>query len=180
MEKECVAETGSSIFFGDYLYEREVPPRHFTRKTLRLYNGGGLVGRPPFDPALVLKMALFAFLYNLSDRQVEGYVNENLPAKYFVGLAVDEQAPNHSALTVFCERLVQRGKEKAFEEMLEEIIQIAMKKGIVFGSTQIMDGVHSAADVNTDKNRRTQSEGGASGRGAATSSEVDVEVKTHQ
>jgi IS5 family transposase len=174
MEKERFAETGSGTFFGDYLYERAVPQQHFlrqlkeviewrrfTRKLLRLYKGGGVVGRPPFDPALVLKMALLAFLYNLSDRQVEVYVNENLPAKYFVGLAVDEQAPDHSTLTVFRERLVQRGKEKVFEELLAEIIEIAMEKGIEFGSIQIVDSVHSVAHVNTDKDRKRQSKGGA-------------------
>jgi transposase len=48
-----------------------------------------VVGCPPFDPALVLKLELVAYLYNLSERQVEVYVDENLPAKYFVGLAVD-------------------------------------------------------------------------------------------
>jgi len=52
------------------------------------------------------------------------YINENLPAKFFVGLAVDQQAPDHSTLTVYRERLIQRGKLKVFEEMLEEIVQM--------------------------------------------------------
>ncbi|MAT40751.1 MAG: hypothetical protein CL609_00305 [Anaerolineaceae bacterium] len=39
----------------------------------------------PFDPALVLKVEVIAYLYKLSVCQMEVYVNENLPAKYFVG-----------------------------------------------------------------------------------------------
>ncbi|MGI5837493.1 MAG: transposase [Chloroflexota bacterium] len=50
-----------------------------------------------------------AYLHNLSERQVESYVNENLPAKRFVGLAVDRLAPDHSSLTEFRGQLVAKG-----------------------------------------------------------------------
>jgi len=69
-------------------------------------------------------MELIAYLYHLSKRQVEEYVNENLPAKFFVGIAVDQAAPDHSTLTVFRERLLKRGKLKVYEAMLEEIVQM--------------------------------------------------------
>lgn len=164
MEKEHFIETGKTSFFGEYLYDQVVPAnhflrnlrqgidwRHFTQKLIKLYKGEGVVGRPPFDPALILKMELIAYLYNLSERQVEVYVNENLPAKYFVGLAVDQKAPDHSTLTVFRERLLQRGKLQIFEEMLKDMIQMAVRKGIQFGSIQIVDSVHSIANVNTQK-----------------------------
>ena len=164
MEKQRYAESGENSFYGQYLYDQIVPEKHFlrmlneiidwkryTRKLIRLYKGEGVLGRPPFDPALVLKADLIAFLYNLSERQVEVYINENLPAKYFVGLAVDQKAPDHSTLTVFRERLLRRGKLKVFEEMLAEIIQIAQEKGVQFGSIQIADSVHSVANVNTAK-----------------------------
>ena len=172
MEKQRFVETGSSSFFGEYLYDQVVPAEHFlrqlkqiikwerfTQKLIRLYKGGGVVGRPPFDPALVLKMELIAYLYNLTERQVEVYLNENLPAKYFVGLAADQSAPDHSTLTVFRERLIQRGKLKVFGEMLEEIVKIALQSGIQFGSIQIVDSVHSIANVNTDKDQKRQNKG---------------------
>ena len=94
MEQQRFVETGRDSFFGDYLYDQVVPQDHFLRKLkqginwerfsqklIRLYKGEGLVGRPPFDPAMVLKVELIAYLYNLSERQVEVYINENLPAK---------------------------------------------------------------------------------------------------
>ena len=93
MEQKRIVETGRSSLFGDYLYDQVVPRDHFlrrmkqgidwerfTRKLIRLYKGEGMVGRPPFDPALVLKVEVIAYLYNLSGRQVESYINENLPA----------------------------------------------------------------------------------------------------
>lgn len=135
MEKKRYVKTGNESFFGEYLYKQVIPKSHFlrklrainpwerfTKKLIQLYKGQGVVGRPPFDPALVLKVEVIAFLYNLSERQVEVYINENLPAKYFVGLAVDQKALDHSTLNVFRERLIARGKPKIFDEMLEEII----------------------------------------------------------
>lgn len=54
---------------------------------------------------------------------------------------------------------MKRGKLKVFEEMLAEIVQIALQQGIQFGSIQIVDSVHSIANVNTDKDRKRQSKG---------------------
>jgi transposase len=173
MEQQRFVETGRASFFGEYLYDQVVPQDHFlrklkqsikwdrfTKKLIKLYKGEGVVGRPPFDPALLLKVEMIAYLYKLSERQVEMYINENLPAKFFVGLAVDQHAPDHSTLTVFRERLIQRGKLKVFEEMLEEIVQMALRSGIQFGSIQIVDSVHRVADVNTDKDQNRQKKGG--------------------
>jgi len=172
MGQKNFVETGKSSFFGEYLYDQVVPKdhflrklaevidwRHYTNKLINLYKGGGVVGRPPFDPALVLKMELIAYLYNLSERQVEVYVNENLPAKFFVGLAVDQQAPDHSTLTVFRERLIQRGKLLVFEEMLAAMVQMALKQGVHMGSIQIVDSVHSTANVNTHKDESRKKKG---------------------
>ena len=136
-----------------------IPWERFTQRLIKLYKGGGLHGRPPFDPALVLKTELVAYLYKLSERQVEAYVDDNLSAKYFVGLAVDQKEPDHSTLTVFRERLLQNGKLSVFEELLAEIVRIALESGIRFGSIQIVDSVHSIANVNTRKDDGRQKKG---------------------
>jgi len=73
MENPRFIETGSSSFFGEYLYHQIVPQSHFLRqlnqiidwerfirRLIKLYKGGGVVGRPPFNPAMVLKMELIA------------------------------------------------------------------------------------------------------------------------
>jgi len=172
MEQERFIETGGNSFFGDYLYDQIVPSDHFlrrlkqiidwerfTQRLIKLYKGQGQYGRPPFEPALVLKMALVAYLYNLSERQVEVYVNENLPAKYFVGLAVDQKAPDHSTLTAFRQRLLKRGKLAIFEQMLAEIVRMALEQGVQFGSIQIVDSVHSVAHANPAKEEKRRKNG---------------------
>lgn len=91
--KNDISKLVCNSIYGEYLYDQVISQDHFlrklrqiiewdlfTRKLIKLYKGGGIVGRPPFDPALVLKVELIAYLYNLSERQVEVYINENLPS----------------------------------------------------------------------------------------------------
>ena len=73
MDSTRFVETDLNSFYGEYLYDQIIPPDHFlrklralidwsrfTRKLIKLYKGEGIVGRPPFDPALVLKVELLA------------------------------------------------------------------------------------------------------------------------
>ena len=172
MAKKRYVNTREQSFFGHYVYDQMVPKNHFlrllnelinwdqfTERLIDLYRGGGEYGRPPFNPMQLLKMGLLAYFYNLSDRQVEVYVNENLPAKYFVGLGLDQKAPDHSTLTVFRNRLIKQGDLGVFEVLLAEIVQIALASGIQFGSLQVVDSVHSEANVNTAKDK-CRKEGG--------------------
>jgi len=167
-------ETGTGTFYGAYVYDQVVPKDHFfrklnemldwrkyTQKMMRWYKGRAEYGRPPFDPVVLLKMLLVAYLYNLSERQVEEYVNFTLPAKYFLGLGVDQFAPDHSTLSKFRERIILRKRELKLEQLLAEIVQTALEKGIRFGSIQVVDSTHSVADVNTfkDDNRRKGGKG---------------------
>ena len=174
MARKRYIKQDQGSFYGEYLYKQLVPPNHFFRKLnqivdweritellIELYRGGGEYGRPPYDPAVILKMLFVSYLYNLSERQTENYINENIPAKYFVGIAIDKPAPDHSTLTYFKKRLTQKSNLAVFEEMLAEIVQMAKEQGIQFGSLQIIDSVHSIANVNTrkDDHRKKKEEG---------------------
>jgi hypothetical protein len=129
MGQERFKRLGEDSFFGRMVYDRVIPRDHFlmrldevipwprfTYKLVKYYRrsprgaktqrgGGAKEGRPPYDPALLLKMLLTAYLYNLSERQVEEVANFNLPVKCFLGLAADELAPDHSTLTAFKSRI---------------------------------------------------------------------------
>jgi IS5 family transposase len=167
-------ELGKSSFWGEFLYQRAVPKEHFlrqleevidwevfSRRLVELYEGQGEVGRPPYDPVMLLKMLLLAYLYNLSERQVEAWVNDSLAAKYFLGLAVDEPAPDHSTLSTFKRRLVERGQEACLQEILQEIIRQALACGVQFGSVQVVDSTVIEADVNVAKEGQRQAAGQA-------------------
>jgi IS5 family transposase len=172
MSQERFKRLGEDSFFGRMVYDRVIPRDHFlmrldetipwqrfTYKLVKYYRGGAKEGRPPYEPAVLLKMLLVAFLYNLSERQVEEVANYNLAVKCFLGLAADELAPDHSTLTAFKGRIVENGRLMAFEKLLTEIVAIGREQGIRFGSIQVLDSVHSIADVNVEKDGARQHKG---------------------
>ncbi len=103
--------------------------------------GGAEYGAPPYDPALVLRMLFISDLFDLSERQTEEFVNYHLPAKFFVGLCVDDSAPDHSTLSVFRKRMIEKDKEKAFRVLFEQVVKLAQRKGVKFGKVQVVDSV---------------------------------------
>lgn len=159
--------------WGELLYAKVLDPNHFlvkakelidweafTSRCLRWYTGGGRVGRPPYNPATLLRMLFYSYLYDFSERVTEESVNDSLSAKYFLGLGVNEPAPDHSSLTYFKERLLAGGGKTAYDELLREILVQAKELGVVFGSVQVVDSTHVIADVNTDKDKHRQDKGG--------------------
>lgn len=164
--------TGEDSFYGDSLYEMAVPERHFLRQLrglldwddyarplLKVYKGGAEVGGMPYHPSVLFRMLLLSYLYNISERQVEEYVNDSLAAKYFLGLGVDQKAPDHSSLTVFKDRILAKKRAQSFEELFQRVVKLARQKGIEFGRIQIVDSTHSTADVDVKKDKERQ-EGG--------------------
>lgn len=162
------AHTDNS-FFGNFLYDQIIPKDHFLRKAKEVidwqrftdriliwYQGNGVVGRPPYEPSEMLRMLFLSFIYNISETQIEERVNMDLAFKYFVGLGVDELAPDHTSLTKFKNRLISGSGKSAFDLLLREILHQAKELGIIFGSIQIVDSVHTLSDVNTDKDQRRQ------------------------
>ena len=181
MGKRRFKELGLGSFFGSFVYDQAVPETHFLRQLgavvpwerfseqlLGLYVGQAQRGRPPYDPVVLFKMLLLAYLYNLSERQTEVFANDSLSAKCFLGLAVDEAAPDHSTLTAFKRRIIEQGQIEQLEELLCEVVRVARTAGIEFGQIQLVDSTHSVANVNTvqDERRHRQEQRAPRDRGA--------------
>jgi IS5 family transposase len=168
--------SGRDSFFGDYVCEMAVPHNHFLRQLRDLvdwegmtqtladcYQGGAEYGPIPYHPALLFKMLFLSYLYKLSEHQTEEWANENLPARYFLGLGLHQAAPDHSSLTVFKERILKRKGAKAFEELFRRVVHLAQEKGIRFGRIQVVDATHTIADVDVGKDNERR-DGGAKPR----------------
>jgi transposase, IS5 family len=162
----------SDSFFGHYLYDQILDKNHFLVKTKKIinwqrfskrclvwYRGAAETGRPPYNPSVLLKMLFISYLYNFSERETETIINDSLSMKYFLGLGVDESAPDHSSLTYFKERLIKGGSEFAFDQLLLEILYQAQQNGIKFGHIQIVDSVHTEANVNLAKDKKRKDQG---------------------
>ncbi len=159
-------------FLGNFVYLRVVPRDHFLVQLnqvvdwesfvpllLPAYPGLGEVGNAPYNPVALLKMLVLAHLYKLSERQTEEFVNFNLPAKEFIGLAVDVAAPDHSTLSIFKSRLLECGLWKQFEQINDAVLHQAEEAGIQLGKIQVVDSVHTVADVDNDADRKRQGRG---------------------
>jgi IS5 family transposase len=172
MAKKHFKDVGMGSFFGHFVYERVVPRDHFLVKLnqvidwdafvdvlLPAYRGLAETGRPPYSPVLMLKMLVIAHLYNFSERQVEEAANYHLAIKEFVGLGVDECAPDHSTLSDFNRRLKEMGGWGAFEAVGDMVLQQAKGAGIKLGRIQVVDSVHTVADVDNAADRERQAQG---------------------
>ncbi len=128
MSRMRFKELGTGSFFGDLVADRTVPEKHFlreiervidwsafTEQLVRLHRGKGQIGRPPYNPAVMLRMLAMPHLYDLSERSTEAYVNDSLSAKWFIGQAVDEAGPDHSTLTAIKRRILDRGGERCLQ-----------------------------------------------------------------
>lgn len=199
---ERFRQTDVNSFFGSFIYDRVIPANHFLRRLREIidweavttgfvdaYKGGAEYGPPPYPPSVIVRMLVLSRLYNLSERQTEETVNFNLAAKFFVGLEVDQPAPDHSTLSVFKRRLTENWRTaKAFEGLFEQIVRLARAKGIKFGQLQVVDSTHSVADVDVSEDEKRQKEGkeprdsdarwGAKGKVRVQRADGEVEVRT--
>ena len=167
-------DTGSGSFFGNMAYGRilERHEKHFLvilnklidwetigKELVPLYKGEARRGRPPYEPQVLLKMLFLSYLYNVSERSMEEFADTNMLAKWFMGLAIDDPAPDHSTLRVFRRRLEQERGENALQHLFDEVILAAKRKGLVFGELQVLDSVHTQADVDLAKEKERHDDG---------------------
>lgn len=172
--QERFKKTGRGSFFGDYFYEAILKrdPNHFlialnrlfdwdsySKELLRLYKGKGKQGRPPYEPVIILKMLFVSYLYNVSEREIERLADQHIMIKWFMELAVDEAPPDHSTLTAFKERILNNQSDEALNNILEGMLKEALGQGIQLGTIQVLDSVHTQANVNNIKDRERQEKG---------------------
>lgn len=97
-------------------------------------------GRPPFAPLLMFKALLLQQWYALSDAQLEEALNDRVSFRRFLGLGLDADAPDHTTLCRFRNRLVAAGLiERLFAEFDRQITDrgLALKQGTMIDATLI-------------------------------------------
>jgi hypothetical protein len=76
--------------FGQLVYDWG----RFTKKLLGYYQGRGETGQAPYNAAIMLKMLLLSYLWNVSGRMTEIVANDSLSIGLFLGLGADENILN--------------------------------------------------------------------------------------
>ena len=133
---------------------RDVKWYRFEKLLSRLKPDGA--GRPPYDPLLMLK-ALLQQWYQLSDAELEEALNDRVSFRRFLGLSLEDAAPDHTTLCRFRNRLAEEGLgEKLFGEFEKQLDQrgLLLKRGTMIDASLVAtshrpaswDGERAAVD----------------------------------
>jgi transposase len=109
-------------------------------------------GRPSLDPIVLFKLMLIGYLYGIrSERQLEQEIIPHAAYRWFLGLGLTDPVPDHS--TISWNRTKRFAGTKVFQEIFDEVVQLAIHHRMVAVRVLISDSTHIQANAN--KNRFT-------------------------
>jgi transposase, IS5 family len=97
-------------------------------------------GRPGYPVLVLFRGLLLQSLYGLSDRELEEALGDRLSFKRFVGLSLEDTAPDHTVLNRFRNQLVEQGLlAKLFGELDHQLESagLILKRGTMLDATLI-------------------------------------------
>ena len=123
-------------------------------------------GRPPKQALMMLKALLLQQWYGLSDADLEETLNDRMSFRRFVGLGLEEAAPDHTTLCRFRNHLAEQGlAEKLFSEFARQLEArgLILKRGTMIDASLVetphrpgsADGTRPAADPDAALTART-------------------------
>jgi IS5 family transposase len=97
-------------------------------------------GRPGYPVLVLFRALLLQSLYGLSDRELEEALADRLSFKRFVGLSLEDAAPDHTVLNRFRNQLIEQGLlQKLFGELDRQLESagLILKRGTMLDATLI-------------------------------------------
>lgn len=110
-------------------------------------------GRPPYDPLMMLKALLLQQWYRLSDAELEEALNDRVSFRRFLGLSLEDAAPDHTTLCRFRNRLVEEGlAEKLFGEFEKQLDHrgLLLKRGTMIDAS-LVETPHRPASADGER-----------------------------
>jgi IS5 family transposase len=99
-------------------------------------------GAPSYPPLMMLKALLLAQWYGLADEALEDALNDRVSFRRFIGLSLDERAPDHSTLWRFREEL---GRRQLSQRLFAAVAQQIDAKGLILREGTVIDATLVAA-----------------------------------
>ena len=157
-------EGGQERLFYNFRLEDQVPANHLVRKIDALLDFDGIraklepfyseIGRPSVDPELMIRMLLIGYCYSIrSERKLCEEVRFNLVYRWFCGLGLEDEVPNHSTFSV--NRHGRFREAQVFRHVFESVIATCMDAGLVGGEGFAVD----ASVIEADASRYSRVEG---------------------
>src|SRR5277367_4031569 len=167
--------SGQDALFYEFSLERHVPAEHLLRSVDRFVELDGVrcelapfyseVGRPSVDPELMIRMLIVGYCFGIrSERRLCEEVHLNLAYRWFCGLGLGGEVPDHST---FSKNRHGRFRDSdLLRRLIETVLQRCIDEGLVGGEGFAVDASLIAADASA-RNRVEGTAGlppGAAGR----------------
>src|SRR5215471_1668228 len=149
-----------ALFYG-FSLERHVPERHLLRSIDRFVEVDGLrqelapfyseMGRPSIDPERLIRMLIVGYCFGIgSERRLCEEVHLNLAYRWFCGLGLDGEVPDHST---FSKNRHGRFRDSdLLRRLFETVLQRGIDEGLVGGEGFAVDASLIQADA-SDRSR---------------------------
>ena len=107
-------------------------------------------GRPALDPVVLFKLLLLGYLYGVrSERQLMREVEVNVAYRWFLGLKLRDKVPDASTLSQ--NRRRRFSESTIYQEIFDQIVELAVNKGLASGTVLYTDSTHLKANANKNK-----------------------------
>ena len=106
------------------------------------------MGRPSVDPEVFFKLQLIMYFEGIrSERQLMEMAAMRLDHRWYLGYDLNERVPDHSALS----KIRDRYGLEVFQRFFEQIIELCIEAGLVWGKELHFDGTLAEANADYDK-----------------------------
>lgn len=150
-QQEMELVTIESLVPGDHLLRKidAAIDLEFIRERVRqLYCEDN--GRPALDPVVLFKLLFIGYLFGIrSERQLMREVQCNAAYRWYLRLKLTDKVPDASTLSQNRRRRFR--DSDIYQKLFDEIVELAMKRGLVSGEVHYTDATHLKANANKNK-----------------------------
>ncbi len=150
-QQELELVTIESLVPSDHLLRRidAAIDLEFIRERVRhLYCADN--GRPALDPVVLFKLLLIGYLFGIrSERQLMREVQCNAAYRWFLRLKLTDKVPDASTLSQNRRRRFRASD--VYQQIFDDIVELACGKGFVTGKVLYTDSTHLKANANKHK-----------------------------
>lgn len=133
-------------------------------------------GGKAYDSVLMFKILLIQKFYDLSDEKAEEGLNVNLLYLHFVGLSLEDKAPDSTTIGRFRNSLI---KNKIYDELFNAINKQLEENGFIAsgGKDVLIDATLTKSDNNTIKSKNKEQKSENRKRVEADNKAIDVLIE---
>jgi IS5 family transposase len=135
-----------------------------------------ICGVKAYDSVMMFKILIIQKFFDMSDEKAEQGLNVNLLYMRFVGLSIEDLAPDSTTIGRFRNSLI---KNKLYDELFENVNQQLEDAGLIAsgGKDVLIDATLTKSDNNTIKNKNKEQKTEHRKKVEADNKAIDLEIQ---